>query len=225
MDWRPDEGRAGHLEHAKLADRAKAVLDGADDAMGMMPLAFEIEDRIDDVLKRLRPREVAVLRHVADKNGRNVLAFRREQELRRRFAHLSDAAGRRLELDGKDGLHRVDDDQRRLEPRDLFENALDAGLRQQVERRCADAKAVAAAFDLVLGFLAGRIEDWSDIGREMRGGLQQQRGFADARLAAQQHQRARNDAAAEHAIELADARREARRVSRFDFCVQLRRAG
>ena len=34
-----------------------------------------------------------------------------------------------------------------------------------------------------------------------------------------------NDAAAEHAIELADARREASGVGRFNFCVQLRRRG
>ena len=43
------------------------------------------------------------------------------------------------------------------------------------------------------------------VSREVRGRLQQQRGLADARLAADEHQRARNDAAAEHAIELVDA--------------------
>ena len=45
----------------------------------------------------------------------------------------------------------------------------------------------------------------------MRGGLQQQRGLADARLAAEQHERARHDAAAEHAIEFTDARADAAR--------------
>ena len=59
--------------------------------------------------------------------------------------------------------------------------------------------------------------------REVRRRLQQQRGLADARLAAEQHQRPGNDAAAEHAIELADAGRQPHRVGRFDFCVQLRR--
>src|SRR5262245_63505376 len=120
----------------------------------MMPLAFEIEDRIDDVLQRLRPREVAVLRDVADKNGRNVLPFRGKQELRRGLAHLSYAAGCRLELDGKDRLHRVDDDQRRFDSRDFLEDAFDARFREEVERRCADAEPIAAAFDLMLGLLA-----------------------------------------------------------------------
>jgi hypothetical protein len=40
--------------------------------------------------------------------------------------------------------------------------------------------------------------------------LQQQRGLADAGLAAEQHQRSGHDAAAEHAIELVDAARQPR---------------
>jgi hypothetical protein len=60
----------------------------------------------------------------------------------------------------------------------------------------------------------------------MTGGLQQQRGLADSRLAAQQHQRTRHDATAKHAIELADARGQPRGVSVLDLRVQLRaRAG
>src|SRR6187397_1837728 len=134
----------------------------------MMPLAFEIEDGVDHVLQGLRPREVAVLGDVADKNGWNVLPFRGKQELRRGFAHPSDAAGCRLELDGKDRLHRGDEDQGWLETRDFLEDAFDARFREQVERRFTDAEPIAADLDLMLRILAGRIEDWSDIGGEMR---------------------------------------------------------
>ena len=88
---------------------AKAVLHRADDAMRVMPLAFEVEHRVDDVLERLRAGEVAVLRDVADQERRDVVALRGEQELRRRFAHLADAAGRRLELQREHRLHRIDD--------------------------------------------------------------------------------------------------------------------
>ena len=116
--------------------------------------------------------------------------------------------GRRLELDRKHRLDRIDDDERRLEARDLFEDALDAGFGQQIERRRADAEPIAAALDLVLGLLARRVEHRTDLAREVRGGLQQQRRLADARLAAEQHERAGHDAAAEHAIELADAGRQ-----------------
>ena len=123
--------------------------------------------------------------------------------------------GRRLELDREDRLDRVDDDERRLEPRDLLEDALDAGFGQQVQRRGADAEAIAAALDLVLGLLARRVEHRADFAREVRGRLQQQRGLADAGLAAEQHQRPGHDAAAEHAIELADAGRQPHGVAPF----------
>src|SRR5262249_42646122 len=157
------------------------------------PLALEVQNRVDDVLQRLRPGEVAVFGDVTDENRRNVLPFRGKQKLRGGFAHLPDAARRRLELDGKDRLYRIDDDERRLEASDFFEDAFDARFRQQVEGRCTDAQPVAAALDLVLGFLARRIEDWSDVGGEMGCRLQQQRGLADARFTTEQHERTRHD--------------------------------
>ena len=76
----------------------------------------------------------------------------------------------------------------------------------------------------MLRFLAGCVEPRPDRVREVRGRLQEQRGFADAGLAAEQHERTGHDAAAEHAIELVDPRRQPRRVRRLDVRVQLRGA-
>ena len=104
-DSAPPAARAGHLEHAELADRAEAVLDRADDAVRVMLLALEVEDRVDDVLERLGPGEAAVLGDVADEERRDVLPLGREQQLRRRLAHLADAARRGLELQRE---HRLD---------------------------------------------------------------------------------------------------------------------
>jgi len=70
-----------------------------------MALAFEVQHRIDHVLERLRAGKAAVLGDVADEEGRDVLPFGHEQQLRCRFAHLPDAARGRLELEGKDRLH------------------------------------------------------------------------------------------------------------------------
>ena len=126
--------------------------------MRVMPLALEVQHGVDDVLERLRAGEAAVLGDVADEEGRDVLSLGREQQLRRRLAHLADAAGRRLELQREDRLHRVDDDERRLEAGDLLEDPLEAGLGEQVERRRADAEPLAARLDLVLGLLAGAVE-------------------------------------------------------------------
>ena len=52
--------------------------------------------------------------------------------------------------------------------------------------------------------------------------MQQQRRLADARLAAEQDERAGHDAAAEHAIELVDAGRQARVLLDLDVGVELR---
>src|SRR5687767_13882141 len=74
----------------------------------------------------------------------------------------------------------------------------------------------------MLGFLARRVEDGpmrvGEVGRR----LQQQGGLADARLAAKQHQRTGDDAAAEHTIEFADTRSNAIGLRCFNFCVLLR---
>ena len=80
-------------------------------------------------------------------------------------------------------------------------------------RRVADAQPLAARLDLVLGFLAGAVEHRPDGAGERGRRLQQQRRLADAGLAAEQDQRARDDAAAEHAVELLDAASASRGAS------------
>src|SRR4029079_11107504 len=118
--------------------------------------------------------------------GGDVLPLRREQQLRRRFAHLPDASRSRLEFEGKDRLDRIDDDQRGAQARDLFEDALEAGLGKQIERCRLETQALAARLDLMLRFFARAVEDRAGGVREVRRGLKEQRGLADPRLAADQ---------------------------------------
>ena len=61
----------------------------------------------------------------------------------------------------------------------------------------------------MFGFFARRVEHWPDGLGKVGRCLQQQRRLADAGLAAEEDQRSRHDAAAEDAIELANARRDA----------------
>ena len=133
--------------------------------------------------------------------------------------------GRRLELQREHGLDRVDDDEGRPKAGDLFEDALETGLGQDVERRRLDAEPLAARLDLVFGLLAGAVEHGPDRLGEVRRRLQQQRRLADARLAADQHEGAGHDAAAEHAVELADAGRDPLRDDGVDVGVELRPGG
>ena len=74
-----------------------------------------------------------------------------------------------------------------------------------------DAEAAGAQADLVDGFLAGDVEHALAGAGERGGGLQQQGGFADAGIAADQHGGGRHQAAAEHAVEFGDAGGGARR--------------
>src|SRR5713101_2654771 len=50
-----------HLEHAELADRAEPVLHRANDAVRVMPLPFEVQHRVHDVLEGFGAREASVL--------------------------------------------------------------------------------------------------------------------------------------------------------------------
>ena len=90
----------------------------------------------------LRAGEAAVLRDVADEERRDVLPLRGEEQLRRRLADLARCCRAPTGTSSEEhGLDRVDDDERRPEARDLLEDPLEAGLRQQVQRRALDARA------------------------------------------------------------------------------------
>ena len=117
------EARPRHLEDAHLGDRAKAVLDRAHDPVVLALLALEVENGVHDVLERLGTCDHALLRDVADKEDGNGAVLREQQELARDLAYLRDAAGRGLELERKDRLHRIDDDRLRPERVDLLDRA------------------------------------------------------------------------------------------------------
>ncbi len=214
------EASAGHLEDAELAHGAEPVLHSAHDAMRMMAFAFEVQHRVDHVLEHFGASQTAILRHVADEHGRDVLILGGEQKLRRGLANLTDAARRRLKFVRPDSLHGIDDDERGRQARDLFEDPLDTGLRQQVQRRIAHTEPVATTLHLMLRLFGRGVENRTDLAREVRGGLEQQRRLADAGLSSEQDERPGDDAATEHAVELVDAGGQAHAVRHFNFCVQ-----
>ena len=76
----------------RVADRTVTELLGAGD------LVQPLFQSVDDMLERLRTGQTAVLRDVPDEERRHILPLRHEEQLRRRFADLADAARGRLEL-------------------------------------------------------------------------------------------------------------------------------
>ncbi len=84
-----------------------------------------------------------------------------------------------------------------------------------------DAQPARALGHLAHGLLAGRVQD--PLARGERGGaLQEQRRLADARLAADQRHRPRDEPAAQHAVEFREAGRPARLGNRRELSDSLR---
>ena len=176
------------------------------------------------MLERLWSSQAAVLRHVANEQGWHILTLRHEQQLCGGLAHLTDAARGRLKLQGEDRLNGIDDDQRRFDAGDLFENSFETRFSEQIERRLSDGEALAARFHLMLRLFAGAVQHRADGSCQIGRSLQQQRGLPDARLATEEHERSRNNPAAQDAIELVDPRRDPRVLFDLNVGVQLRRA-
>ena len=63
----------------------------------MVAVALELEDAVDEVLEHARAGDGAVLRHVADEDGRDARLLRDAQEPPRGLAHLRDRSGCRAE--------------------------------------------------------------------------------------------------------------------------------
>src|SRR5271170_7639044 len=88
----------GHRKHAKLVDRAEAILDCADQAEARMAVAFEIKHGIDAMFEHAWPSKRAILGHVTDKDHRHASALGDARQLCRAFAHLRNRARRRSKL-------------------------------------------------------------------------------------------------------------------------------
>ena len=144
------------------------------------------------------------------------LLLRVARELRGAFAQLRDRPGRRLQRFRPQRLDRIH--HRDLRPLRFqgCDDALELDFRDEVDRPRIQREAPRPQRDLFRRLLARDIEGLArpSHGRKY---LQQQRRLADARIAADQHHLARHQAAAQHAIELANAGRQALQFARFDL--------
>ncbi len=110
----PDETALDHLEHAELVGRAEPVLDGAEQPEGVVPVAFEAQHRVDDVLEHPRPGEATIFGDVPDEHHGYATTLGLGHQAMRAPAYLHDAARRRAEVGVGHGLDAVDDHQLRL---------------------------------------------------------------------------------------------------------------
>src|SRR5206468_9685730 len=85
----------GHREDTELVCRTEAILDRPNEAKTRMRIAFEIKDRVNNVLEHARTGDRAFLRHVTDEEHDHAALLGEPCQLRGAFADLRDAARRR----------------------------------------------------------------------------------------------------------------------------------
>ena len=203
--WDFGHAFAGHLEAADLVGRAETVLDRADEPQRRVPVTLDVCHDVDEVLEEARACDRAVFGDVADDDDRHASCLGDADEGRRNFTDLARLAGERVDGVARDGLHRVDDDEAGVEAFDLAEHRRQIGFAREVEGVVECVGALGAHPHLVDRLLGGGVEHSGALRGDARRELEEDRRLAHARLAAQQDRGPRHKAAAEHAVELADA--------------------
>ena len=128
-----DQPVLAKVEAADLIGGAVAVLHRANHAQPGVAVPFEVQHHVDKVLERTRAGDRAVLGDVAneDRRHRAILGDRREH--RGDLPDLGNAARDAVDAGGRDRLHRIDDQQARVNRRDMRDDRVQVGLRGQVK--------------------------------------------------------------------------------------------
>ncbi len=172
----------------------------------MAALALEIEHRIHQMLDRLGAGDLAVLGDMADQQQRRAGCLGIAHQIEAGGAHLGDGAGRRIQRAGPQGLDGIDgDDAGRLAGFQGGQNVFDAGGGAQHQRRIGQVHAGGAHAHLRHRLFAGDIDGVAAILGILAQRLQDDGGFADARVAADQERGTGHQPAAGDAIEFGDA--------------------
>ena len=197
----------GASRNARVARRAEAVLQRAQRPVRALALALELEHAVDQVLEHARAGERALLGDVADEEDGDAACLGEPRDAVGDLSHLADRPGGAGEVGRVKGLHRVDHAD--LGPLGVQrrEHRAEVGLRQHRDlERCA-RQPLGAQPDLRGRLLARDIERAPAGALEVAERHRGQRRLADPRRAADQHERAGHEAAAEDPVELDDARR------------------
>ena len=180
-----------------------------------MRVAFKIQHGVDDVLEHARAGDRTLLGDVPDQDDGDRALLGEPGELRRAFAHLRHASGRRFQRFGVHGLDRIDDDHLGLSRPYRADDRFELDLREKLDRCIDQSEPLRAHRDLFGRFFAGDVQGAPR--RADRGHcLQQQRRLSDPGIAAEQDHRAGDQATAENAVEFLEAGRRARLRARLD---------
>ena len=166
---------------------------------------LEVEHGVDDVLERLRSRNTPALGDVPDEQYRGPRFLGEPHQPGGALAHLADVAGSALELFSVSRLHRVEEDDARFQLRGVMQNGFEARLAEDVDAPCILLQAIGAQPQLVRRLLARDIQRHNALALEPCGALHEERGLANAGLAAHQDDGSGDDSAAEDEVEFGEA--------------------
>ncbi len=152
------------------------------------------------MLDHARSRDGALFRDVADQEDCNLALLGEPDNTADAFAQLRHGTGRRRDIRCRHRLDRIDDQRLRPHRHRLLEHVVDRRIGQQAHCWIVQAQAMRALRDLAQRLFPGRVADIQVAGQFRRNLLQQGR-LADPGIAAQQHDRAGHQPAAEHTVE------------------------
>ena len=206
-----------HFKYPQLVGRPKTIFGRPQQAVAGKAIPLKGEHRIHQVLEHLGARQHALLGHMAHEQKGGVLAFGNPGQGRSALPHLGHGARGATELGVVQGLDAVDDGHRWPQGLEFLQHQLQVGFGQQLEISplssgdlCSGnfSQPAPAQLHLLGRFLRTHVEHR---GAPSHGAaaLQQQGGFADAGIPAQQHQRARHQPPTQDPIKFAVARGQA----------------
>ena len=150
------------------------------------------------MLQNARPGYGALFRHMPDQHDNDAGVLGKILQPGGRFTHLGDTARGRIQVLVIGRLDTVYNSEDRTDGRDVLQDGLQTGFRDQKQVLGFQAKTLGSHFNLPGALLAGNIQDGPMQVRCLSGNLQQQGGLSDARIAADENQRAGDKAAAQY---------------------------
>ena len=193
------EAIGAHLVDAHFISTSEAVLQGAQDAVGVLAVALELEDGVHHVLQQFRPGDLSLLGDMSDEEHGDAGFLSQGHEVGGRLPDLGDGTGHGIQMGRGERLDGIEHHQFRLHLAGLFDHLAGIGLREDVAVGIAEGQPAGPHADLFGRFLPGHVEDLS---LDAAGDLQEEGGLADTRVATQQGHRAGHDAPTQGAVEL-----------------------
>ena len=189
-----------HFVDTQFGGAAKTVFNRAQDAIHIVPVAFELQNRVDDMFQYFGAGNAALLVDVTYEQHRGVRFFGKFQYGCGTFSDLGNASRGRFDVLRRDGLYGVDNDNLGLYLAYVGEYLFESRLAHDVAIGIVPLQAVGPHFQLASTLFARDIKDLFP--RKAQNRLQDKRRFPDTGFPAYQYHGAGNEAAPQNAVEL-----------------------